>query len=292
MFNDSESGGDGSKIVFLHIPKTAGSSFTSMLLHAPQQYLLYPLSLAYPYQKPIAGEPKKALETYKIFAGHYYCDDVISCIPGKKKIITFIRDPKRRIFSHYYWLRYMSASSSEEQPFIFQLAREFDFLTFLRSGNPDVVVGATDNVITRHLTGPRHWNTRGCFTTDEEELFDIAMTRLRQFHFVGFQERMSADIDRFYAKMRRPRPPLIPEINSRKNVDAEKLIGPEVDITPEIDAELDRLTRIDRRIYEAAEREFGNAADSARARLVRGLMAMFGPGLQRLQRVAGQRRRR
>ena len=285
MFNDSESGGDGSKIVFLHIPKTAGSSFTSMLLHAPQQYLLYPQLLAYPHQKPITGEPKEALAPYGIFAGHYYCDDVISCIPGEKKIITFLRDPKRRIFSHYYWLRYMSASNSGEQPFMYHLAKEFDLLMFLRSGNPDVVVGVTDNVIARHLTGPRHWDTRGRFTTNENDVFDIAMTRLRQFLFVGFQERMSEDLDRFYARLGRPRPPFIPEINSRKNADAAKLTGPEVKITPEIDAELDRLTRIDRRIYETARRELGGGLGD---RLTHGLLNALGWGFSRLWRATGR----
>lgn len=87
------------KIVFLHAPKTAGTSFSLML------GALFPTHKICPERFNRLQElTAKELSSYTLFTGHF---DLISTmlIPGNKKIVSIFRDPLSRLISLYNFLK-------------------------------------------------------------------------------------------------------------------------------------------------------------------------------------------
>ena len=86
------------KIVFMHIPKTGGTTIFNLLSK---------------HFKPseICGIRHNTLEKltdlgkYRLFLGHYSFEAINKYIPGDKILITFMRDPIERAISEYYFLR-------------------------------------------------------------------------------------------------------------------------------------------------------------------------------------------
>lgn len=252
------------KIVVLHIPKTAGSSLTSVIFNNEPAYALYPRHLVYPQQRPLINRSADYLNSFMMFSGHYYLDDIERWIPGRKALITFLRDPRRRLLSHYYFLRHLGRTEPDSGNLLARKVADHDLLGFLRDDDPELVAGVTDNLMARHLTGPACWNDDGLFHAEAPEVARIATERLRGFFMVGFQERMDQDLDRLYARLGRPRPSHTPEIHARHRLGATGE-GDRTDrLSPEIEAEIERRTRIDRMIYDFAQTAFsGTAADHA-----------------------------
>lgn len=84
------------KIVFIHIPKTAGSSLRNAIESS------YTSKLIAPYENIFNLEKAVHLD-YKLFRGHFGYQDA-QIIPGAKEFITVLRDPVERVISLYnYW---------------------------------------------------------------------------------------------------------------------------------------------------------------------------------------------
>ena len=88
------------KVIFLHIPKTAGQSIHTALVNSFGQDAvcparvndqLYPLSIA-------------ELNRYQVFSGHLDWS-LLDCVKGPRYIFTVLREPRDRILSFYFYLR-------------------------------------------------------------------------------------------------------------------------------------------------------------------------------------------
>ncbi|MCK5686585.1 sulfotransferase family 2 domain-containing protein [bacterium] len=89
---------DDEKIIFMHIPKTGGTTFHEILTSFFENPLICPERY-----NNLGAYTSGKLAEYRLFSGHF---DYISTnlIPGNnKKIITFFRNPEERLISLYYF---------------------------------------------------------------------------------------------------------------------------------------------------------------------------------------------
>lgn len=90
---------DSPRIVFLHTPKTGGTSLHSMLKMNFKEQEIFP-----DRYDALLNVSLHNLLTYKYFSGHF---DFLAAasIPGNTKLVTMLREPISRILSHYYFYR-------------------------------------------------------------------------------------------------------------------------------------------------------------------------------------------
>ncbi|WP_313138095.1 hypothetical protein [Paracoccus jeotgali] len=238
------------RVVLFHFPKTGGTSLHDFLVpHFPRETIcperLRNLDRLDPAQ--LAG--------YRYVSAHMDYER-FRLIPAPRYAITVLREPKARILSLYYFWRAHSWKVIEERglhgP---RRAKELGLLEFLRhrtGGLPS----DTDNYYARSLLG-RHWvGPRGEMRLSDEEALSAALSHLAEFDTVGITEDMPGLFRRVSARLGLAMPEELPWARSSRSYgalpDMEEVAREE--ITPEIDAELDRLTRLDRVIYEEAKR--------------------------------------
>lgn len=92
------------KIVFLHIPKTAGQSVHQFLLDAFPGVPVCPARV----NEQLIGLSRKELNRYQIFSGHLDWS-ALDCVEGEVFTFTILREPMERILSFYYYLRKSAA---------------------------------------------------------------------------------------------------------------------------------------------------------------------------------------
>jgi len=88
------------KIIFLHIPKCAGTTFNKILAKQYGSNIQFKKVLALK-PSPIPSSEEK--DNFSVFAGHYSYG-LHKYFDSKTKYITFFRDPVTRIISHYKYV--------------------------------------------------------------------------------------------------------------------------------------------------------------------------------------------
>jgi hypothetical protein len=98
------------KIVFLHIPKTAGQSVHQFLVDS------FPGARVCPARtnEQLLSIPRRELNGYDIFSGHLdWC--ALDCVEGDKFTFTVLRDPLERILSFYFYLRTSAGALTQKE---------------------------------------------------------------------------------------------------------------------------------------------------------------------------------
>jgi len=167
---------------FMHIPKTAGTSFRSMLWRVFDQSVIIPNQKQieqnngnYPSIETLKEITKEECQLPKLISGHYpFSTPKILGIESRKVFrITFFRDPIKRCLSHLaHYRRYPSYQNYTAQEIIEKHPLEFR------------------NVHSRYLSD---------FRTDlsDKELQKAAEERIKQIDFIGLTDAYHFSLIKF-----------------------------------------------------------------------------------------------
>jgi hypothetical protein len=250
-----------SRIVFVHLMKTAGNALRRRLESLVPPGTVYPEAQGRPGQQTIED-----LAQYRLIAGHMTCDDALH-VPGPKKVFTVLREPRDRLVSLYvYWNRHREEVVEERDLHKQRIARSSTLLEFLRSNDPHLR-GSLYNGMTVNLAGDyrakptgtryQHRYLPGMPDLTGPQLFQRALTNLLAMDYVAFVERLEEDRPKLMKALGLPDPgPLVP-VNTRSDVN--ELLEPArpPEITKEVERELLRLTDLDRLLYRMARLHYG-----------------------------------
>jgi len=152
-----------SKVIFLHIPKTAGQSVHTALVNAFGKDEVCPVRVNDQLRRMSINE----LNKYRVFSGHLDWS-LLDCLRGQKYVFTILREPMDRILSFYFFLRDQAEGLPEEKrnrpehqglKAAFELSPRDYFL----GGTPHLrrfIDDHYDNFYTYYFAG-RHYSSRG-----------------------------------------------------------------------------------------------------------------------------------
>jgi hypothetical protein len=92
--------GGATKLIFLHIPKTAGQSVHAALVAAFGAAAVCPARV----NEQLFGMTVSELNSYRVFSGHLDWS-LLDCVRGPRFVFTVLREPRDRILSFYFYLR-------------------------------------------------------------------------------------------------------------------------------------------------------------------------------------------
>ena len=222
--------------VFAHLQKTAGSTVINM---ADQAYG----ADAVISHGDFLSRDLWQLDQYRFVSGHFG-HDVTAALRQGRYAFTFLREPRERVVSHYYFMRRQPRGLWP----IFGFAHDLDLEAFLALGlEPGHVVHHHIwNLQTVQLS--HGWVCRGMTPRPDDgepaALLTRAIAHLDLFDHVGLVETFDADIAHIFSALG-ARPPGAAPSNAtpgRKQLH---------DMDPTVLNLLDRLTELDRRLYQA-----------------------------------------
>ena len=190
---------DEERLVFLHIPKTGGTTLHEFLCDFFDKEKICPARYDTLWDFKV-GE----LVNYTFFSGHYSlptCD----LIPGvNNKVITFLREPKARLISAYYfWRSHVITSKSQQLPI---LTNRYSFCDFLELEN--IRNGAnTFNPYIQLLTGCvptgefRKYGDISGLNSHDKILLEKAINKLDSLEFFGLLEEFDESVRRLSEKL-------------------------------------------------------------------------------------------
>lgn len=227
-------------LYFVHIPKTAGTSFINYLAqHMPSRE-----SVAPPFYGDIKGIPFHDSKV-KLFHGHIEFCMAPTELP--LRMITFLREPISRCISQYKswnkfanltdaWIKTMSQEAIEAV----QISQKCSLSEFVLTRNP-YIDAHISNLQTRFLATTINNSYRY-----ETAAFNVAT----KFMFVGIVEHFEASITRFRSLFQNSRPYDLPLEQENRSPQKDLFLSPKA---------LDRLHELnsmDIQLYEQELRKF------------------------------------
>jgi hypothetical protein len=140
----------GPTALFLHIPKTGGTAFRSMVrknLFFSERLLIYDDPPGIPVEK-FCLLTESQLKQFRLIYGHFFFG-LHEYMPEQCRYVTVLRDPVRRFISHYFnHVRRYQIDRAHLNPGGLPPSEEFDNLMvrYISGGHP-----ATGEVSSRHL---------------------------------------------------------------------------------------------------------------------------------------------
>lgn len=167
-------------IIFLHLPKTAGSTLARIIqgqYAASSIISLYDSMLG----EELASIPQSQLNHLRVVMGHLYFG-VHNFLSGPSAYITMLRDPVDRVISHYYFVR------QDPSHYLYDSAHKLSLQEYVVSCNRQ----EPNNDQTRLLAGKRDASS---FGTCSDEMLDIAERNLAEhFAVVGITEEFDRSL--------------------------------------------------------------------------------------------------
>jgi hypothetical protein len=238
------------RIVFLHVPKSGGTSLHNLLGRYFKAREICPERLRF-----LDRIPDVQLAQYRLISGHYFFDQ-LARIPPPKVIITILREPRARLLSLFNYYRAHSWKLIEwfekqelDSP---RKAKELGLPRYLSDPDPSVRM-YVDNAITRHLIGRAFIDRQGNFTVKPGDAVGIAISNLQKISFVILEHYTQSKLHLERA-LGIPMPDSLPKEKALETLTAMDGFEP---VTPAaIDASteplIERCTFLDRQVYEWA----------------------------------------
>ncbi|WJN57200.1 sulfotransferase family 2 domain-containing protein [Pseudomonas sp. SO81] len=193
------------RLVFVHSPKTGGTTFHDLLASLYAEDRVCPERF-----NGLKNHPAGMLAHYHLFSGHY---DLVSCqlIPGEKQIVTFLREPVSRLISLYNFLKAHRPDVAERNEWVLAgLASDLDVADFFRhplvTNHPYIRDGMTRALV--DSLPIEIWPT----VDEQQSLRDLsgagreALGQLAGLAAFGVMERYEESIKLIFARLGIPRP--------------------------------------------------------------------------------------
>ncbi len=224
---------DDRLLVFIHIPKTAGSTLRAIMQRQYRPEEICHIHWDFDRNAPFAGFlglPEQERARTKVLYGHIPFG-VHRQIQRQTTYFTMLRDPVDRCISHYFHIRKLP------NHFHHKRAKELDLGEFVASG----VFREMDNGQVRQLTGAGGLP----FGTCTPDLLDQAIANLEEhFCVVGLQERFDETLLLLRRAMRWRQLPLY----QRRNVG--KLRSHRDSFSPEVLGVVETHNALDQQLYD------------------------------------------
>lgn len=182
------------KVVFLHIPKTAGMTFTAVLKQ------LFDKKQVFPSVDPVVllNDFSSNESAYQLFPGHFFYE-VLENFSERPVTLTFLRNPIDRLQSHYYFYKIQPDHAVENMrdydKKIVELSRKYSLEEFVCLDILEIENGFY-NLQTRYIAN----NTGYAVPQSEEEataLIDLALKNLHSIDFIGIVEDFENSLSLF-----------------------------------------------------------------------------------------------
>jgi hypothetical protein len=224
---------EAKRTIFLHIPKTAGSSINVIFYSLTNKVF------------GIGSNNQISLEDACVVTGHMSFSFIEKLVFTDS--FTILRNPLDRIVSLYRFGRSNLSGWKPDDP-----VRHLSFQEWLDSDDP-AVVDQIDSYYVRVLTD----DLQEPFENRREKSLQLALERYKNFTYVGDQANLELFLKNMSASLGIPAPLKMPAANVaevNQKFDANYIPKPE--ITPRAKRRLEELTRLDWEIYNTfRERE-------------------------------------
>lgn len=193
-------------LYFLHIPKTAGTTFSTILEHYFDYDAIYPSTV----WSELVTDMKKDLSSYRLFRGHFGYG--LEKILNKPLVyITMLRDPIDRIISNYNHIKVHPLGTnwvkdnfiSENETILQVLQNPEKKLIFMNEQTRELGLDLSEiypyENLFNNLTKENNYLTfTSSLELDYNKLLENAKKRLSEFPYFGIKERFEDSLFLLY----------------------------------------------------------------------------------------------
>ncbi len=227
---------NGRQLCFMHIGKTAGTSFFHLLRDNLNDLRLYHAS-----PEAFDKATSREIEKYDLVAGHFSFVHTAK-FRHDRYLATFLRDPVERVLSNYYFLRHWDGLIDDSNRIMVERAKALTLKQFLESTEPQV-----QSVTVNHQAYFLASDFRAPREIPDDRLLEQALANLQRVNFVGLTEDYGNCVAMFFADIGRPKPDKLHVMN----VTPERIRS--LDLGPEERELICRLNRVDMEIYRVVK---------------------------------------
>jgi hypothetical protein len=240
---------DYDNLIFLHIPKAAGSTLHPVLERHYSKHALHTIHRAEDFKHLPADELRRIrlLKGHMPFGLHEY-------LTGRSRYITLLRHPAERVVSHYYYVKRRPPHYLHHH-----IANGMSLAEFAGAG----LSGEMDNGQVRLLSGHDQDIPCGQCTRD---LLDTAKRNIENhFAVVGFTERFDESLALMAIELGWNWTPYY----LNRNVTQDKPVAKQID--PVAFKAIEQANPLDFELYEWAFRRFQDQVDQHRSGIDEGI---------------------